>query len=208
VQKVIPATRVAGTCDGGLKPPRGATSMTDELVIQDAIDGEGMRTLHVLSLGSLEGHWILQSPVIQDGEVQLYVDELKMHHLVVKWPVREPIRGFLRGAEQIEWPMMLWALQRGDRMSEQIKVAAEAHHSTFATWPDFAWMRHLPSGVEDGMVVSLEHAEVILLEAEWVPRRCLCVGNGRSAVGSLRLMSQGLAVAARSRPAAEELNDA
>ena len=160
------------------------TKAVDEgKVIEDSINDDGVRTLHIMSLGPLDEHWILHAPFIKDGEVQLYTDELKMHHLSVTWAVREPIRGFLRGAEQIEWPMMLWALRKGDHMEAQIKKAAEAHFEAFACWPDYAWARRLPRGIENGVIVNLEFCEVIVLEADWVPRRCLCVGNGRSKPG-------------------------
>lgn len=149
-------------------------------VIQDSVDAEWMRTLHVMSLGPLDEHKILRDNYVRDGELQLYVDELKLHHLVVRWPIAEAVRGFLIGAREIEWPVMVWALRKGDRVSAQIKLAAQAHWDTFAKWPEYAWMRKLPTGTEDGMEVSMTHCQVMLITADWVPSRCMVVGSGKS----------------------------
>ncbi len=153
----------------------------DEILVENSLDEGGVRTMHVLSSQPLDDHWLLRSPSVRRGEVQLFQDELRLYHLRVQWPAREPIRGFLRGAEQIEWPLVLWSLEKGRMVSEQIKTAAEAHYQFCGFWPDFAWLRALPRNVEIGTVVNLdlEGTAIVVLQADWVPERCIYVGRGR-----------------------------
>ena len=156
----------------------------DEIVIQNDLREDGTHVMHVMSTGCLTDHWLLKTPFADRAEVKkVYQDEVHLWHLVMEWSAREPVRGFIRGSKEMPWPMVLWALQKGERISEQIKVAARAHFNHYKVWPDFAWLRELPNNIQNGDVLNMEENTIILLQADWVPRRFIYVGCRRGCAG-------------------------
>ncbi len=152
-------------------------SMADEKIVRNEIDANWMHWLHIMSSQSLEDHPWLRTPFAARAESKIYQDDLNFWHLEMAWDAREPIRGFIKNnGELFEHRCVLWAVLRGERISEQIRRASEAHFTHSNVWPDYAWLKVLPKNVENGHVLNLEHCEVILLQADWVPQRFIAVG--------------------------------
>jgi hypothetical protein len=70
--------------------------------------------------------------------------------------------------------MVLWKLQPGERVSEVLGESLTLFYVQFKSFPDYGFMRKLPKTIENGFEV----ADVIFMEAEWVPAGCIAVCKG------------------------------
>jgi hypothetical protein len=69
-------------------------------------------------------------------------------------------------------------LERGRRVSEQVREAVEAFLRASGIRPEYAFVWRMPVGAEDGVEVD----GVMLIEAEWAPEGCVALVNRRAEV--------------------------
>ena len=113
-------------------------------------------------------------PVKEGACVRNWSDELLgLHYLEAVWACREAIRVRCEG-----WicarPVVLWKLEKGERVSLALEMIMVVFGGQFKSFPDYAFMKILPKGIENGFEVN----DVMLLEAEWVPPGCIVVCKG------------------------------
>ncbi len=146
--------------------------MSDEIVIENRVDENGIWHMHIMSNNPIGSCWKQLS--IQALSVKDYKDELRLHHLELERRIQGPVDIQAEG-----WPksrrFVMRPLLDGDRMSQAIEMAAQEFSCLFHFWPGFAFTRKLPNGIETG----IEVAGTMLFEAEWMIRRYVAVG-GRS----------------------------
>ena len=166
---------------------------SDAIVVENRIDLQtGMRLVHLMSAEPISPPWPVAIPSnLSDlgGEVKENVDEIRMHHLTAKWMARGELVDFVAG----EWRRLvsLYFLKHGERVGEAIREAAVSYALATGRDPDFAWIRELPRGMDDGTPLDYvrppksendlrgDH-EILLLYAEWMPARAVAVGCGNS----------------------------
>lgn len=68
--------------------------------------------------------------------------------------------------------LCVWRLERGQRVSLAIEAAVAHFVEKVGRAPEFAWIRVLPRGAENGMEVG----GVTLIESEYAPRGFVVVG--------------------------------
>lgn len=69
-------------------------------------------------------------------------------------------------------PLCVWRLLEGERVSEAIRAAREKFELTTREAAQFAFLRSMPKGAEEGMEVH----GCVLIEAGWAPERCVVIG--------------------------------
>lgn len=100
-------------------------------------------------------------------------DALGLYYLVAEWACREAILIKCEGWPSPR-PFVLWKLRKGERVSEALKKMVGTFGGRFKCFPDYAFMKRLPKGVEPGFEVD----DVMFCEGEWVPPGCIAVCKG------------------------------
>jgi hypothetical protein len=144
-------------------------------VLANDVTLEGMRRVKVVCDEPIDA--IRLSPLAwipADANRQGWIDELLgLFYLEATWPCREPIslqcEGWKRARE-----MVLWKLAPGERVSTALKQALGVYAVRFKSFPAYAFMRRLPSTIENGF----EAEDMCLFEAEWVPAGCIAISEG------------------------------
>lgn len=152
--------------------------MAEEIVIENRIDENGIRHLHVMSDKPISDRWrqMLFPENTTRGFViyqdKLYVDDVRLHHLELAFTAIGIVDVHAEG-----WPkfrrMIMRPLVEGDRMSLVIEAAVFEFAKRFHFWPGYAFTHKLPREVENGVEVS----DVLLFEAEWMIPRYVAVGG-------------------------------
>ena len=74
------------------------------------------------------------------------------------------------------WPVAKTFVMRGfagvSSVTEALRDAARVYKEVYGSVPEYAFVRTLPRGVENGVEVD----GVMLFEAEWMAPRCVAVG--------------------------------
>src|SRR5690242_4714061 len=88
--------------------------------------------------------------ILAGAHLRTWMDELLgLHYLEASWPCREAVSIRCEG-----WPcatpMVLWKLRPGERVSEGLKQALSVYWLRFNFFPDYAFMKRLPSTIENG----------------------------------------------------------
>lgn len=144
-----------------------------EVLVND-VTPEGMRRVRVVCDEPLEG--IRLSPLAfipEDSQRRGWMDELLgLFYLEATWACREPVRIMLEGQTE-GYACVLWKLQPGERVSEVLKCTVALFGERFKCFPQYAFMKKLPKGIEIGFEVD----DVMFFEASWVPAGCIVVGT-------------------------------
>lgn len=78
--------------------------------------------------------------------------------------------------------VVLWGLNKGERISEQAIEAARCYYDTFLAWPESLWVERIPPGAEYGTFIRLpfegDDNEMVMVDSEFVPVGFLAVGSG------------------------------
>lgn len=144
-------------------------------VLANDVTLDGLRRVKVVSDSPLEDDNL--SPVVDilPGALRrIWKDDLLgLYYMEAKWECREPVLIQCEG-----WPcarpMVLWKLRPGERVSLALKKAVEVFAYRFKCWPCYAFMRRLPSTIENGH----EAEGMYLLQAEWVPSGFIAICEG------------------------------
>jgi hypothetical protein len=144
-------------------------------VLLNDVTLEGLRRVKVVSDEPIDGT-ALPPPadILPGAHLRIWSDELLgLHYLEATWECREAI-SILCDGWKCARPMVLWKLRPGERVSVALKEALAVYAVRFKSFPAHAFMRKLPSTIEDGFEVD----DMCLFEAEWVPPGCIAICEG------------------------------
>lgn len=144
--------------------------MNDVIVLKNIADGDGMCVVHLMSNFELTVEALGKYNAPVDAQVEIK-KEAGVSHLRASWPIRGPI---LVNAEG--WPVpkffVVWNLIGCDSVKTAMLEAANLYQDFFGERPQYAFIRKLPNGIENG----LEVGDLMLFEADWMARKCVAVG--------------------------------
>lgn len=129
--------------------------MNDEIWLENYVDGNGVRHVHVMSNLLIEN----PSEIFGAGTV---AHEAGIWHFKVCEPMRGLVKLVFEGGSQRV--AALWSLDGYASVRAAIADAVAHFEDKTNIDAEFAFMRKLPSMVEDGY----ELGNVILIESEWV----------------------------------------
>lgn len=123
--------------------------MAEIIEIENYIDSRWVRHLHLMSNEPIvEGDFENTNWFVPDDVEVKKTFEAGVHHLRAEWEAREAFAGTLYGSDRRERQIVLWAMKRGERISECVKEAAVVFRRTFVRQPSFAAVRNFPRGVD------------------------------------------------------------
>jgi hypothetical protein len=146
--------------------------MSDEIIeLENILRDDGMCVVHLMSNFELTMNALwdkYNAPA--DATVELTA-EAGVHYLRARWMVRGAVRVAAEG-----WPMpkmfVIWNLALCDSVKKAMLEAAEHYQDIYGTQPEYAFIRKMPRGIENGVEVG----DMMLFEADWMVRKCVAVG--------------------------------
>lgn len=143
-------------------------------IFADDVTMEGVRRLKLVSDAVITAEMTLPVVPPVGAAVRMWSDEmLGLHYLEATWACREAVALRCEGWVKPKG-VVVWKLEAGERVSEALHPAAALFGETFANFPVYAYLRKLPSAIENGF----ELAGVEFLAAEWVPAGCMVLSDG------------------------------
>ncbi len=144
--------------------------MAEIITLADTLGNDGVYRLHLMSNAPIERE-------LPPGVEEIRSVDAGTYSLKAAWRYRGPCR--LRYV-QYRWErlVILWAMNEGEKVSEQIVLAGDEYFSYFGKRAEFAWVRKMPAGAALGVSVPVGENEISLFDAEFVPDGFLAVGNG------------------------------
>ncbi len=145
--------------------------MDNVIELENNVTADGFRVVHLMS-----------NVVIDSGALQTGFDapagvnfearkEAGVYHLRATWPICGPI--YINGEG---WPMprkfVMWHLSLVDSVKLALYEANKKYEDMFLERAEYAFIRKLPRGVENGVEVG----NLMLFKAEWMVRQCVAVG--------------------------------
>lgn len=121
--------------------------MDSIIVIDDSVAADGTRRYHAMS------NTPIPDPSISSGIV---TQEAGVYHLRAEWRARGAFCGTVRGDDIRERPTVLWAIEAGQRLSDEARSAAREFCRSFGRWPTVAGVRRMPKAVAELMDVDIE----------------------------------------------------
>jgi len=158
--------------------------MNGELVVENALSHDGMRSLHVMSSELVNKGWLDCIPDAIKGQdkVEIWEDNMRFHHLQARWPAREVVPWmFLRQPFPVIRKMALWWMGEGWTVSAAMAKAAECYALGTGVDAEFTWIRTIPSRKVEGV----EFDGMMLIQASWVPAGFVAVGRGGDLVAQV-----------------------
>lgn len=149
----------------------------DEIIeIENYVDAKGMRYLHLMSNVEIDIEELDDPWTIPDGVDAKSIREAGVFHLRAAWRARQAFAGTMRGSDRRERQMVLWVIERGDRISACVQDATVRFRKAFGRNPNFAAVRKVPKGVEDDCEIAIGGGQsVALVECADVPERFVMV---------------------------------
>lgn len=147
-----------------------------EQVTANTLSPDGMRSVVIVSDEPIDSErWRAAAPGEARDAIIFEASKdgaLGIHKLMMTWPAYEAVEFHCEG-----WPkprrMLVVKLLHGERVSEAISAAKISFYLQTGFFPRLIFMRRLPSGAENGMLVD----GVILMEAEWAIDGCIILGG-------------------------------
>jgi len=150
----------------------------DEIIeIENYVDANGMRAMHLMSNGEINADDFENTAwFIPDGVDVRVVKEAGAYHLRATWRARQAFAGVMRGSNRHERQMALWALEKGDRISSGVHEATVLFRKAFGRSPNFAAVRAFPKEVDVFCEIEIGGGRsVTLVESADVPDRFVMV---------------------------------
>jgi hypothetical protein len=142
--------------------------MNDEIVVENFVDENGHWKIHVMSNTPIEN----SHPKWGEGTV---IEEAGSYHFRT-WKMYEGVIDIRLEGWKRPKRFVLRTLDKGQRMRDTIRGAAEEFMREVGELPGFAFVKYLPRGVENGAEVEIEGGEVLLFAAEWMMEMRVAVG--------------------------------
>lgn len=155
-----------------------------EEIVHDCITPDGMREIKVVSDKAVTEEYLLR---FIPGSGREYAkmtcsstSALSLFHGEITFPLRGALELHCEGWIKPR-RFGVWRLMKEDpyHVSEVIEFLAEWFFEQVHRKPVFVFMHKLPAGIDPGSLFPIEgwKDELILLEAEWAPERCVLVGG-------------------------------
>lgn len=150
--------------------------MIMEKIIVNELSHEGMRRVKVISDARIDlQRWLAAVPLEARELIKAELSEdkaLGVHHLSMSWPARDKAEF---GFSQRHRRMLVWKILENQRASQAIREAVVAYMRWrgVGVFPKFVFMKSLPKGAENGMLMD----DVIILQAEWALEGCVILGG-------------------------------
>jgi hypothetical protein len=148
-------------------------------ILENTLSQEGMRWLHVVSMGLAVDaeYWLSQVAPFSRPLVEMqrqYEPGLDLHHLRMWWPVTHELVTVTGGPAWLNGRQaLLRKIEKGQLMREAIQLAGVEYADLSGRWPDVALTQSIPAGATDQVLVYEDSEEriVVSLEAlETLPR--------------------------------------
>jgi len=158
--------------------------MDDVIVLENRFCDDGMCAVHLMSNLELSADLARKYGAPAGAKVEVKT-EAGAFHLVASWPVQGLVSIHCEG-----WPvpktMVVWNMGLCDSVKRALYEAAMEYEKLLLDRPQYAFIRKLPKGVENGTPIPLrvlppneEHhlgeEELLLFEAEWMVHKCVAV---------------------------------
>ena len=149
------------------------TMMSDIIVVEDRVDMQCVRHVHLMSNAPLPAASPQMAPFGRNlgGE---WVKDAGVWHWRAEYPYRGAMDFHCEGWKKFR-RLVVWSLDGCGSVREAMNQAEVYFWTAFHFRPAYVFMRGLPSVVEHGQEVD----DLVVLEAEWMLERCVAVG-GRS----------------------------
>jgi hypothetical protein len=144
-------------------------------ILENRLDVEtGWRVARVLSDGALsaemfEGWMAPEARGLARMEAELEPN-LGLYTLSLRWPARDAL-------DFCTWPkprrLVVWTVTEGERGRECIRLAAGLYERIFGGRPGYAFLGSWPKD----LAWDAEESGCAIVQAEWMPRRCVGVGG-------------------------------
>lgn len=146
-------------------------------MLVNQVDPKGLRTVRLVSdipISEARMRQLIPTQALEFAQIKCHqTSALSVFHGEAIWPCRGDVVDFHLPA----WPkfrrLVVWSILPGERMSEIVNWAQMDFFRLFMRFPQFAFANQLPKGIENGVDVN----GCILLEAEWMLERSVCVGG-------------------------------
>jgi hypothetical protein len=149
-----------------------------EEILSNQTSVDGMRSLKLISDAPLTEERVrvfIPSPAWKLAEVNCTESGLGVFHGEARWPCR----GDMLDIKSEYWPksrrMVAWRILPDETLRDAVSFAVNQFGLIFRRSPKYAFVKNLPEGFENCMDV----AGCILLEAEWMLNKTVCVGGFR-----------------------------
>lgn len=153
--------------------------MSDLIILESGVRDDGVCFMRVMSGERIDADAFTRVEIQEASRASAVVSVKAdkgtgMFYLSAEWDVREVVhyRHPVDGAWEQE--VFLYRLSKGERVSVVAWEAAKLYHAEFGKFPEYAWMRKLPRMPEGGEWLD---GDLLLLQADWVPERCVAVGS-------------------------------
>lgn len=136
----------------------------ETVVLKDRVTEDGFRVVHLMSNSEIAAH----SERYGDGNVAY---EMGVWHFRSSAPLQGPLEINCEG-----WPkpkrFVVWNMALAGSVKIALFEANRKYEDLFSERAEYAFIRKLPRGVENGVGVG----NLMLFEAEWMVRKCVAVG--------------------------------
>lgn len=152
--------------------------MSDVVTICNEVVEGLVRRVHLMGNEEIGADAPVDIP--ERAQLRRYQDELRMHHLEASWRVREPMWfDFSSWGAEKKMPVVAWAMERGEKISDAATEAALVYRVALDHWPSVAWVRRWPKGlaVEDAIVPLEEGIWMDLIDVSWAVDGFVIVGG-------------------------------
>ena len=144
--------------------------MDDVIELENLFDDDGFRVVHLMSNAVLNFDALKAYHAPADAMFDVR-KEAGVHHLRAKWLLCGPLVIKAEG-----WPQpkrfLVWNLSLAGSVKIALFEANRKYEDLFSKRAEYAFIRKLPRGVENGVEVG----NLMLFEAEWMVRKCVAVG--------------------------------
>lgn len=143
-------------------------TLNDVIVVENYVDHQCMRHLHLMcnSRDSL-----LFAQRMGGGEIK---QGNGIHYYVAKYPYRGVLDMAVAVSDHKHFRrLVVWNLDGYSSMRKAIQDASTHFWTSFKFKPGYIFIKKLPKGIEHAQ----EYEEMILLEADWMPSKCIAVGG-------------------------------
>lgn len=145
------------------------------IIVENELTPQGMVRIHLLdgnkkSLDEAKAAWKRQVPWESAEQIcSLEYIEAGVWHYLLMWPARGMVVPVFADHERTGQAnaIILWILQKGERVSEAVESAAWRYLAWFGEWPDTAWVGRKMEKFARRTVRVLDH-EIHLAAAEWM----------------------------------------
>ncbi len=148
------------------------------ITVEDIVTRYGLRRVHLMSHGKRVDPRVVSPMVPWEGEGSLAFfeqeeKELRTWHLTATWRAHEPTT-LKMGGEELTG--VLWYLEKGTRLSEEVEAAAFRYVAYYDNMPNLAFVHKMQKGWKSAVEFKAgEMIRIALKELSEIPENCIFV---------------------------------